>query len=101
MKCNVVPTDHIESTRNSIANTLQRFLCKTKHINYLDKYILNAFTVSKKYLCENSDIMITKADKCQTTVIMEKKDYYEKINLLLNDSTIYKKLRKRSFKSAN
>lgn len=38
--------------------------------------------------------MFTKADKGQTTVVMDRNDYFEKMELLLNDSSTYKKLRK-------
>jgi len=82
----VLPTDSIESIRISVSNTLHKFLVQTKHINYVDKHILKASTYSKQFLRDNNDIMVTKADKGQTTVIMDKKDYYEKMNLLLNDS---------------
>ncbi|EFN72532.1 hypothetical protein EAG_12444, partial [Camponotus floridanus] len=56
---NILPTDTIETTRISVANILQRFLATKKHINFSDRYILNSFAVSKKYLRENnSDIMV-------------------------------------------
>lgn len=68
---NVIPTEFIETTRISVANTLKKFLCEKKHVNYIDRYILNTFLLTKKYLRENDDIMVTRADKDQTTVVMD------------------------------
>ncbi|XP_025263680.1 uncharacterized protein LOC112637689 [Camponotus floridanus] len=96
---NILPTDTIETTRISVANILQRFLTTKKHISSSDHYILNSFALSKKYLRENySDIMVTRADKGQTTVVMNKKDYSDKMYQLLNDPTTYKPLNKDPLK---
>jgi len=96
---NILPTDAIEKTRISVANILQRFLGTKKHINYFDRYILNSFAISRRYLRENkNDIMVTKADKGQTTVVMDKKDYFDKMFLLLGDQATYKELKKDPLK---
>ncbi|XP_025271336.1 uncharacterized protein LOC112639971 [Camponotus floridanus] len=42
--------------------------------------------------------MVTRADKGQTTVVMDKKDYFDKMYLLLNDQTTYKPLNKDPLK---
>lgn len=96
---NILLTDTTEITRISVANILQRFLRTKKHINYFDKYILNSFTISRKYLRENNnDIMVTRADKSQTTVVIDKKDYFDKMDLLLSDQTTYKELKRDPLK---
>ncbi|EFN71222.1 hypothetical protein EAG_00163, partial [Camponotus floridanus] len=57
-KINVLPTDVIETTRISVANILQSFLFTKKHINHSERYILDSFTASKKFLRDNNnDIM--------------------------------------------
>lgn len=38
--------------------------------------------------------MVTRADKGQTTVVMDRKVYFEKMELLLNDQSTYKKLKR-------
>ena len=43
--------------------------------------------------CSN-DIIITRADKGSVNVIMNKIDYTNKVNLMLEDETTYKKLKK-------
>lgn len=60
---NNLTSDVVETTRMSVANSLQRFLCMKKHDNYLDRHILNGFSLSKKFLKENNDILVTIADK--------------------------------------
>ena len=45
-----------------------------------------------KELKEDKDIVIFKADKGNCTVIMDRPDYDQKINALLNDNDIYSKL---------
>lgn len=52
----------------------------------------NMVTLVKKFLRDNDDIFVTKADKGQCTVIMNKKDYLEKMETLLSDEATYKKL---------
>ncbi|XP_025265609.1 uncharacterized protein LOC112638326 [Camponotus floridanus] len=42
--------------------------------------------------------MVTRADKGQITVVMDKKDYFDKMDLLLGDQTTYKELNKDPLK---
>ncbi|KAL6423075.1 hypothetical protein ACFW04_010509 [Cataglyphis niger] len=82
-----ISNELIETTRISIANSLERFLCKNKHINYVDRYILGGFSLCKEFLRNNDDIFVTKADKGHVTVVMDKKDYLEKMEYILNDQS--------------
>ncbi|EFN67919.1 hypothetical protein EAG_11940, partial [Camponotus floridanus] len=93
-KSNILPTDSIETTRISVANILQRFLSTKTHINYGERYILNSFNASKRFLRENNDIMVTRADKGQITVAMDKKDYFNNMDMLLGDQITYKELKR-------
>ncbi|XP_025270368.1 uncharacterized protein LOC112639708 [Camponotus floridanus] len=93
---NILPTDTIETTRISISNILQRFLDKNKRTSYSDRCILHSYAVSKRYLRENKDI--TRADKDQITVVMDKSDYFDKMELLLSDTTTYRELNKDPLK---
>ena len=61
------------------------------NFNSLDS-IPRRFRVALEKLKKNKDIFITKADKSNTAVILDKSDYLEKMNVLLSDSTTYKKL---------
>ncbi|KAL6420616.1 hypothetical protein ACFW04_014645 [Cataglyphis niger] len=82
-----ISNELIETTRISIANSLERFLCKNKHINHVDRYILGGFSLCKEFLRNNDDIFVTKADKGHITVVMDKKDYLEKMEYILNDQS--------------
>ncbi|EZA61673.1 hypothetical protein X777_10505 [Ooceraea biroi] len=84
----------LNATRNAIANLLQKFLDKRHHTNYIDRHINSAFNYCKKFFRNNDDLMVTRADKGQVTVILNRSDYYDKMSLLLEDTTAYKKLNK-------
>lgn len=85
-----------------MSNSLHKFLNKNRHVNYIDRYILNEFVQirkCKKFLRENDDIFVTKADKDQVIIIMDKNNYVMNMNKLLNDQLTYKHLKKDSIKS--
>ncbi|RLU15924.1 hypothetical protein DMN91_011681 [Ooceraea biroi] len=94
VKYHLLPTDLLNETRCAISNALQKFLDRRRHINHVDKHISNIFNYCKKFLRDNDDLMVTKADKGQTTVILNKPDYYSKMSLLLDDKTTYNRLNK-------
>ncbi|KAG5320414.1 MOS1T transposase, partial [Pseudoatta argentina] len=48
----------------------------------------------KRFISENPDILITKADKGNTTVIMNRDNYREKMHEILNDQTTYNLIKK-------
>jgi len=45
-------------------------------------------------LKDNKDLFVTKADKGQVTVIMDKRTYIEKMNKTLDDDNTYKQIKK-------
>lgn len=47
---------------------------------------------TKIFLEENEHILVTRANKSNTTLILNKSDYINKVNDLLNDTNSYKKL---------
>jgi len=62
----------VETTRISVANSLQRFLGVRKHVNFVDRYILKGFSLCREFLRDNDDLFVTKADKGQVTVVMDR-----------------------------
>lgn len=66
-----IPKEILDITKTTVTNSLDIFLNKNKHLIYIDKYILNEYSKCKKFLREN-DVFVTKADKGQVTVIMDK-----------------------------
>jgi len=65
----------LDKLRSVIVNLLSKHLYSSKYSNYLDYYILRELNRCKKFLKENEDLFITKADKGQITVIMDKQTY--------------------------
>ena len=62
----------------------------TNHNSILTKPLLNA----AKTLKNNDKIIIRKADKSSTYVILNKEDYLEKINTIIEDSAKFKRIEK-------
>lgn len=61
----------------------------------------NRFTSAFKALKKDSDLHITKADKSNAVVIMDKVDYISKMNDLLIDDVTYYKLEKSPLETVN
>jgi len=55
-----------------VVNSLNRNLYNNRHLNYLDEYMYKEFIKYKNFLKNNDDIFVTKTDKVQVTVIMDK-----------------------------
>lgn len=81
-------------TRSQISVALHRFLSKNKHINYTDRFIIDEFKKCQTFLRDHTDVFVTKADKGQITVIMDKNDYVNRMNKLLDEPLTYRKLNK-------
>ncbi|XP_053691042.1 uncharacterized protein LOC128739573 [Sabethes cyaneus] len=58
-------------------------------LEWINKDILK----SGKFLAENPNILVTKADKGNKTVIISSSEYQEKMESLLDDETTYKKIK--------
>jgi len=85
--------------RNTINNLLTNYINKNKHkinksIDPLEKQINNDALSTKIFLKNNTHLIITKADKCNKTVILTNEQYLEKMNSHLDDKTTYIKIRK-------
>lgn len=72
----------------------------TNHINYMRQprhgkleWIEKDIAASRRFLKENPNLLITKADKGNKTIIMEADEYHTKMTELLNDEETYQKLR--------
>ena len=59
-----------------------------------NKIIYEGVEEVKLFISENPDILITKAAKGNTTVIMNRENYREKMYEILNDQTTYKLIKK-------
>ncbi|XP_071573819.1 uncharacterized protein [Temnothorax nylanderi] len=89
-----IPDKAVDETRRLITNSLHKFLSLNKHMNHIDRYFTKEFIICKKFLRDNDDVLVTKADKGQITVILDKNSYVNQMTGMLNDQTTYKKLMK-------
>ncbi|XP_071576008.1 uncharacterized protein [Temnothorax nylanderi] len=92
------PDSAVNNVRGSLTDSLHRFLVDQNHVDRVDRYILNKYAECKKFLRDNQDVFVTRADKDQVTVIMDRDEYLEKMTELLNDESTYKKLKKDPIK---
>ena len=83
--CKVNDAAAVSTTRSKVAGVLKTARLPKKNIDKEEEQAL-------KELKEDKDIVILKADKGNCTVIMDRPDYDQKINALLNDNDIYNKL---------
>lgn len=85
-------SEHADEIRINACHEITKFLHKYKstertHQNsFLKKYI----DETKTFLKSNPGIIITKADKSNCTIVMDKTEYENKIQELLNDTQTYK-----------
>jgi len=76
--------------RAMIVNSLNRNLYRSKHVNYIDAHIHKEFVKCKNFLKNNDDIFVTKADKGQVTVIMNRSAYIDQMLKILDDGNTYR-----------
>lgn len=82
--------------RNKAVNILKNFLQNKKLLknDIIKKHFMYLYKLTKKFLKENNNIIITSSDKGNVTVAMLKEDYNSKMEDLLKDSNTYKIIKK-------
>jgi len=88
------PEKSLEKIRAMVVNSLNKHLYTSKHLNYLDAHILREFNKCKKFLKNNDEVFVTRADKGQITVTMDRDKYIDQMNNNLDDTNIYRKINK-------
>ena len=83
--CKVNDTAAVSIARSKVTGVLKTARLPKRNTDKEEEQAL-------KELKEDKDIVILKADKGNCTVIMDRPDYDQKINALLNDNDIYSKL---------
>lgn len=68
---------------------LDRFLSTSSPPSDIERNLLKMSLSTKKFLSDHPDLIITRADKGNTTVALDKDDYFGKMNELLSDSNTY------------
>jgi len=88
------PENSLDNLRTIMVKLIEKHLSNNKHIKYFDSYLLKQFSLCKKFLRGNDDLIVSKADKGQVTVIMEKHTYLNRMNMTLDDDSTYKRIKK-------
>ncbi|XP_071055083.1 uncharacterized protein [Onthophagus taurus] len=76
--------------RARATNILTNFLTENSPPTWLESHLITCQRQTVKFLKENSNIIVTKADKGSTTVIMKKEIYVNKAEDMLKDIDTYK-----------
>lgn len=81
--------------RNQCINVTTNFVRSNKPLSFQRKQFQNMIKQTAIFLSKNKDnILVLKADKGNTTVIINRTEYLEKSQNILRDETTYKKLKK-------
>jgi len=88
------PENSLEKMRAMVVNSLNKNLYGCKHLSYIEAHILREVHKCKKFLKNNDDVFVTKADKGQITVTMDKATYIDQMTKSLDDVNIYRRIKK-------
>lgn len=70
-------------------HTLNKLLVSSSSPSIIDFHLSKLVKRTKEFLFHHPDILITKADKGNTTVTLDKNDYFNKMHNLLSDNDTY------------
>lgn len=94
MNIKKVDIDHAGDIRICIIQSINKFFSSPQIHQEVDKRLIELFTKTIVFLREHPDIIITKADKGNVTVILNKVDYIDKMERMLNDRNTYSIVKK-------
>jgi len=82
-----------QETANNVrclsVQTINKCLLSPPHFSDLDSRLLSLTKITKKFLSDHPDIIVTKADKANVTVSLDKTEYFDKMHDLLSDRNTY------------
>ncbi|XP_053681982.1 uncharacterized protein LOC128732703 [Sabethes cyaneus] len=84
-----------DRTRCSITNSVLNHIYHNNHTNQTDhclQFYNDAVKITKTFLKENPDVLVTKSDKGNKTVLISKDDYQTKMMQLLDSQQTYQKI---------
>lgn len=80
--------------RIKVCNTIKNFCNKPQHKSTTQKEIDKKCITTKSFLKRHPNLLILEADKSKQTVIMDRPDYEEKMDILLKDTNTYMSINK-------
>lgn len=75
--------------RNVVITNLNKFSNNKLQISDIDKELIDMCKLTSQFLRENNNLLLTRVDKGNTTVAIDKKSYIRKITELLEDKKTY------------
>lgn len=82
-----------EKSRTKLVSLIDDHIDNQNH-NKRDKLILDTVGQTERFLGKNKNILVLNADKGNKTVILDKKDYEDKMKNILQDMCTYKRIKK-------
>ena len=95
IKCN--ENERLE-IRNHIVPKLNDFIENEFSYSSFDKKLLQLYKFNTKFQKDNPDLLFTRADKGNITVVMSKENYIDKMNVVLQDTDTYIEIKKDPIK---
>jgi len=86
---NYIDTTQRTEIRSKITEKLNKYSKSKKKPNKINKFLNRIFLTTKKFLTEHPEILITRSDKGNKTVLMCQNQYDSKMQNLLSDTTTY------------
>nr|XP_021206294.2 uncharacterized protein LOC110385892 [Bombyx mori] len=91
--CNNEEKDIVKNNlRSKTINVISNYYNKNDRLNH--KVLIKNLYITRKFLKERPDLIVARADKGNTTVIMLKTEYETEMRKMLNDKVTYKLLKK-------
>lgn len=81
-----------DELRLACNNIITNYLHNPQKNDYQSNIIKDHFIKAKKFLKSHPNIFITRSDKGNVSVIMDKNEYKNKMNSLLNETNVYQKI---------
>ncbi|KAJ8677828.1 hypothetical protein QAD02_013615 [Eretmocerus hayati] len=90
---------YTDFVRNDLIKSLDHYLKNSNRVSYQDRIIFNSIKKTSKFLKDNPNLLVTKADKGNSTVIISKDEYKRKMLDMLSDPKYYRKIEDNPLKS--
>ena len=84
----------VDLVREKIVHCIIKDGKNKKHLTSFEKNLQNNIKKTRTFLRDNKDLLVTRADKGNATVIINKNAYINKVELQLNNTKYYSKLPK-------
>jgi len=89
-----IPTQNV--IRNHSIPIVNNFISTCLQNNGINQKLYKLIKLSTQFLKDNQNLILTKADKSNITAALDKTDYINKINQMLQDTNTYAKIIKNS-----